>query len=335
MDQSSKQGVLGSARRHFFVLFGLLFLSGAFFVSAADEMAGKNIVDDPDQDDLTTEEERLYGTDPMNRDTDGDGYSDGVEVRGGYDPLRKAPGDKIVPEEEADASAADSFGVGGENLTEQTAQEIVALIQDAQTEGGENAEISLDDLNAVAQNLTSGNAEEIVLPEVDMDAIKIKKESCKKLSEKKCDEKVKEDIVEYLTVIAYIFANNSPKEFETQDELEGLSDDLVNEAMTALSLGNISQLDSLAENGEKMLAQIYEVEVPEKMLDVHVKAIKLAKYAASLKGELSVSPDEDPMKMISSLSKTQGLLNVSVGFMTEVQSKIVEYGIDVVPLDGF
>lgn len=332
MEQSSRQGVLGGTRRHFFMLFGLLLLSGAFFVSAADEMTGKNIVDDPDRDDLTTEEERLYGTDPMSRDTDGDGYSDGVEVKGGYDPLMKAPGDKIVPEKEAGASAG-SFGVGGDNLTEQTAQEIVTLIKDAEAEDGENSEISLDELNAVAQNLTSGSTEEVVLPEVDMDAIKIKKESCKKLSEKKCDEKVKEDVVEYLTVIAYIFANNSPKEFETQDELKNVSDDLVNSAITALSIGNISQLDSLAENGEKMLAQIYDVEVPEKMLDVHVKAIKLAKYAANLKGELSVSPDEDPMKMIASLSKTQGLLNVLVGFMSEVQAKISEYGISEIPIE--
>ncbi len=332
MQQSSTQGVLGNTRKHFFVLFGLLFLSGAFFVSAADEMSGGNIVDDPDQDGLTTAEEQLYGTDPMNRDTDGDGYSDGVEVKGGYDPLKKAPGDKIISEKEK-ADLIASSGVGGDNLTEQTAQEIVALVQKAQSEGGENAEVSLDELNKTVQEITSGGGEEIVLPDVDMDSIKIKKESCKKLSEKKCDEKIKEDVLEYLTVIAYIFANNSPKEFKSEDDLKNISDDMVNNAVSALSFGNIAQLNALVENGDKVLAQIYEVEVPEKMLDVHVKAIKLAKYAASLKGELAVDSEEDPMKMISSLSKTQGLLNVVVGFMAEVQAKISEYGISDIPIE--
>jgi len=30
-----------------------------------------------------------YKTDPMNPDTDGDGYRDGVEIMSGYDPLKK------------------------------------------------------------------------------------------------------------------------------------------------------------------------------------------------------------------------------------------------------
>jgi len=53
---------------------------------------------DSDCDGLTNAEEKLYGTDPNNPDTDGDGYSDGVEVKSGYDPLKPAPGDKIATE---------------------------------------------------------------------------------------------------------------------------------------------------------------------------------------------------------------------------------------------
>lgn len=44
-------------------------------------------ISDPDEDELTNAEERFYGTDPNNPDTDGDGYLDGEEVRDGYDPL--------------------------------------------------------------------------------------------------------------------------------------------------------------------------------------------------------------------------------------------------------
>lgn len=332
MHKIESRDALAGMRKHFFVLFGLLFLSGAFFVSAADEMTGKNIVEDPDQDGLTTEEERLYGTDPMNRDSDGDGYSDGVEVKGGYDPLKPAPGDKIVPDEAAVVSEA-AYGVGGENLTEQVSEQIAALVQETSAGEDGNAEVSLEELNLIAQNISSGNAEEIVLPEVDTDSIKVKKTSCKNLSEEKCDEKVREKVTEYLTVIAYIFANNSPEPFGSEDEFKDISTSLVDSALSSISIGNVAQLNALAENGEKVLGQIYEVEVPEEMLDVHVKAIRLAKYATTLKGELAVDPEADPMKMIASLSKVQGFMNVVVSFTTEVQSKLSEYGIAEIPLD--
>ncbi len=42
---------------------------------------------DSDLDGLLDSEEVLYGTDPANPDTDGDGYDDGTEVAGGYNPL--------------------------------------------------------------------------------------------------------------------------------------------------------------------------------------------------------------------------------------------------------
>lgn len=41
---------------------------------------------DTDKDELTNEEEKLYGTKADLPDTDGDGYADGIEIKAGYDP---------------------------------------------------------------------------------------------------------------------------------------------------------------------------------------------------------------------------------------------------------
>lgn len=43
--------------------------------------------DDADQDGLTAAQERTYGTNSQNKDSDGDAYLDGEEVQNGYDPL--------------------------------------------------------------------------------------------------------------------------------------------------------------------------------------------------------------------------------------------------------
>lgn len=52
-----------------------------------EQNGGTDDVADGDGDNLTNAEERFYGTDPQNADTDGDSYKDGEEVRNGYNPL--------------------------------------------------------------------------------------------------------------------------------------------------------------------------------------------------------------------------------------------------------
>lgn len=73
--------------------------------NSADMSAGA----DPDGDGLTNEQEQVYKTDPLNPDTDGDVYTDGEEVRTGYDPTRKPENDpKVIDQLRAvNAGAAD------------------------------------------------------------------------------------------------------------------------------------------------------------------------------------------------------------------------------------
>jgi len=54
------------------------------------------IFTDSDEDGLYDEIERVYGTGVEKADTDGDGYSDGEEVKHGYEPLNPEKGKRMV-----------------------------------------------------------------------------------------------------------------------------------------------------------------------------------------------------------------------------------------------
>lgn len=59
---------------------------------------GQQIVDptgDSDADGLTNADEKLWGTNPNNIDTDGDGFKDGEEVQSNHNPTIPSPNDKL------------------------------------------------------------------------------------------------------------------------------------------------------------------------------------------------------------------------------------------------
>jgi len=309
-----------------FLFFGLIVFGSAVFVFAENDATTQDIFNDADQDGLSTEEEKLYGTDPMNKDTDGDGYSDGVEIESGYDPLKPAPGDRVMKEEKTE-STIPVVSTNTSNLTEEVSNEIVSIVQTSQETG---EAVSLESINDSVDNLISGKVEEIILPEIKKEDIKIKKIS-KKLSDKKKLEQEKKDALEYLTVVSYLLANNSPKTFQTQDSLNSLLNNISIESVLGIASGNTKALDDLAKHGEKMLIELKDIEVPEDLLNIHMKALQLAQYAMQLKQEVKPTTD-DPLGQIAVLSKMQGLLGSVADIAINVQSKLADYGIEEIPL---
>ncbi len=86
------------------IIGALLIIGGIIFIleySEKDTLLGlekraeSQDFRDSDNDGLRDWEEELYHTDPLNPDSDGDGYLDGEEVDSGHNPLVKAPGDKL------------------------------------------------------------------------------------------------------------------------------------------------------------------------------------------------------------------------------------------------
>lgn len=322
---------LGFPRKILFIFSALLVLSIGFFVSADSDFGKRqSIFSDADQDGLSDDEERVFGTDPFNKDTDGDGYGDGVEVESGYDPLKPAPGDKLV-------ASDDGLGKGGyddsadtENLTTDASNEVVDLLSNVSKD---DPSVSMDDLNASIEKLLKQSSVDVVIPNVDINTIKTKSVKCKSSeSTEKCDAKKREATVEYLTVLSYLFANNSPIPLKTSADLESISNSFLNDATLALSTGNLSLLQDMSTRADTFLAAIKDVEVPSNMLEVHVKALKMGLFAQNLGKEFEKKSD-DPIAQIALLSQMQGMMTVASDLLNEVTDQLGKLGIESIPVD--
>lgn len=312
-----------------FLLFIFLCSASSWMYAIADEasLSGRVAFDDTDTDGLSNEEEKIYGTDPDVADTDGDGYSDGIEIEGGFDPLKSAPGDRVVVEEVQEVNTDIDTQVM--NLTDQATEELIGVI----SEKGTDAEITSEDLNAVITKLSLDNQEEIVLPEVDTSLIKIKQLESG-LSEEDLLERKRQDTVEYLTLVSYILISNAPIQIRDSQALKAFMLDAGKQVVMGLATGDYSYLDDLEERSKKALDEVNDVEVPENMLDTHVKAVKMLAFASNLKQSLKITiPTDDPLGQMLMFSKIQGFLMAFDTFTSETQNKLVDIGVENIPLD--
>lgn len=353
------------------IFFGLLLFSFALFSYAQNNATSdKNIFLDSDQDGLSNVEEKMYGTDPYNPDTDGDGYTDGAEVKSGYDPLKPAPGDKIVSSSAQTATPAQTTqntsdnqatqstakaatdtnaktdtkidttkdatatttdtSSGDKNLTQEFSAKVAALV----SESGTNQQaISLQDIDTMIQEVTGSSLTFGDLPSIDDKEIKIKKQNYKSLSDTDRLAKEKQDALEYLTAVSYIMANNSPQKLTDPKDLETISKNITdNITKFSNNFSDISYFEDLANRGTASLEQLKEVQVPEQLKDLHKRGLQLLTYATSLKDTAKPKKD-DPIFNILNMSKAQSLLSLGTEFTTEVDTQLKNLGISDIPLN--
>jgi|WetSurMetagenome_2_1015567.scaffolds.fasta_scaffold180412_1 hypothetical protein len=317
----------------FLVLVGLMFLSFAFFVVAQEQNSTtNNVFLDSDQDGLTDAEEKTYGTDPRKADTDGDGYSDGAEVRSGYDPLKPAPGDKIATPSSSDqkptgtvagkSDAKKATSAGNENLTEIMSQKISDL---ANSTNPDDQDITMEKLQSLIDDALNSSQTDENLPTIDQSSLKIKKQNYKGTADE-IKAKKKEDFLNYSTAVLYIFSSNSPKPITSASDITSLSDQITQQVMDAVSSHSPNSLSDLSKSGEKIMEQLKEVEVPEDLLNMHIKALNYANYAKSMQDYVGSDPN-DPIKNIANLSKIKAFIGSLSSFDTEIISKFSEYGV--------
>lgn len=302
------------------VLSCLAVASFAFYVTAQEQTAtDKNVFLDSDQDGLSDEEEKAYGTDSQKADTDGDGYSDGAEVKGGYNPLKPAPGDKIIP----DPVTLSAETTDEKNLTKEMAQKISAVVE---TANENNEEITIDQVKDIVSESLDKTITEEELPQIKDEDIKIKEQNYSGLTPEKAAEKKKEDFSDYIVGISYVLSSNSPKPITSTNDIDSLSTTITSELANALTSQNTASLQGLSNSGAKVLEQMKSIEVPAELVDTHKKGMQLAQYAMQLQNKITPN-GSDPIADIASYSKIQGLTEVMVSYSTEVQAKFSQYGL--------
>jgi hypothetical protein len=310
------------------ILVGLMFLSFAFFVVAQEQTStANNVFLDSDQDGLTDAEEKTYGTDSRKADTDGDGYSDGAEVRSGYNPTKPAPGDKIVSAIETTSNQSvlgqSDTADSNENLTQKLAQKITEITSKSSEE---DQNVSIEEIQSIVDDALNSNVNETDLPQIDKASIKIKKQNYSGLSAEKEKQKKKDDFINYITSVYYILSSNSPSPLTSSSDISNTITSLTEQITSAITVRNSSALTDLEKSGAKIEEQLKDVEVPQDLIDLHVKALSYAKYAQQLKKNIDPNSD-DPIKDIANLSKIRAYIASLYAFTDEVSNKMSEYDV--------
>jgi hypothetical protein len=172
------------------------------------------------------------------------------------------------------------------------------------------------------------------IPPVDLSKVIIKKQDYDKLSDKEQTTKLKEDAIEYITTISYIFISNFPDGFFDQSPDTLQSEILQNFSNFSQSMVPTSFFKDVAENSIKAESQLTEVEVPKDMLDLHAEGLYLLKYSTNIyKNSDYKSASTDITPMIATLAQMQGIVTLSMEFEEKVQAKLAQYGIEKEFLD--
>lgn len=227
--------------------------------------------DDSDGDGLANSDEDKWKTDPLDPDTDNDGYLDGEEVKNGYDPTIPSPGDKIKNGND-NKIAENSSGEKTSNLTEQFLSEQVL--------GTNNANISNEVIFSYLDENFKDIQKTLKIPFVSNNELNLSKEEGAEAVKK------------------YLGSS------QITDSLKDLR--LYDDAMNAA----VNKDYSLAESAIKKIREnennLKKLSVPMECLEVHKLKIGILINIENAFQELKALP-EDPMKVLVSMKKNEAL----------------------------
>ena len=306
-------------------MLAVLVVGGFAFVTVAQEQRTSTLplTVDRDQDGLSNKEEELYGTNPDVRDTDGDGYSDGVEVESGYDPLvPAAKGDRLMGITNGrDTSSADI--AYSRNLTNELRTRVAGIAFDVVN----GKQVTLDDVDKEIGDFLEKNAIDLDDVVINVNDIHVKKQNYEDMSSKERKQQVKKDVKTYMTALTYVISLYAPQ------SLNSIGADAFAQQMVAQTASleddytNTTYFEQFVPRGEKLLAELNNIEVPEVMLPLHVEGLKIAHTAISIgKSFEDISPD-DPAGAALIFSRARALMVLVADFSERATEEMAKYDI--------
>ena len=312
-----------------FIIFAILIVGTFSFFTFADDTT-TTLFEDADRDGISNIEEESLGTDPKNADTDGDGYSDGVELESGYNPLIAAPGDKITQTDVL--PTINPIDIPTTNVTAKISEDVVDFLADAQEAG--KTDIAPEELTAAVEKSVEEEVTFVEMPTVSIDEINVKKQEYDNLSDEAYSEQMREDAITYFTEVSYIFISNFPDGF-----FETASDEFIDEIMQHVTsfgsnLTDYAFFEDMAKNAISAESQLDAVDVPEDLVGIHKEGLELLRGATALyeAGDYKTA-GTDIAPVIASLAQMQGLILSAMDFQDHIEQKIQEYDLEDVFLD--
>lgn len=303
--------------KNFTLVLSCVFFAGLNYYTYANTNDPRSAIDtkyicneseDFDCDGLIASEEKLYGTNPENKDTDNDGYSDGVEIKSGYDPTIPAPDDKILVTSNSDTTSTQSES--DNSLTEKFSQDLASFIASE-----EKQTITIDDINKFAELQSANLATNEELPEIDKTQIKILEQNYDSLSEEEQKEKKREDALAYFQQIAYLLESNAPTPILTTSQFLKFKEDFLSHLHDLSDINaDLSYFSDLADRYEVFISEAEQLSVPESMVDLHIKFLRISKGVLALCDSPELNPS-DPLGRIIILKKADSYLNLFANFM--------------------
>ncbi len=283
-------------RTSLLILSGLVILSFGFFVYAQENSAYTNIFDNTSQ------------------------------------PSSSDPSDLSSPLSTTGTSATSDANTTSDsnNMTQQVAQQILNLANSASGDSSSSdgsGEITMDQIqNLVNDSMANSKASSINLPQISSNDLKIKKQNYTGTAAE-IQQKKQADFDNYIVAISYIIASNSPAPITSTMSLTDFATNIFNEVALAITTRSEAPLENLSASGQKILAQMKDVEVPEDLVNLHIEGMELAEYAIQIKDYVNVN-SSDPLADIVNLSKLEGLASAAANFYSEVNDKFSQYNTD-------
>lgn len=312
---------IGKTKKIALLIICILLAGFNFFVFAQNGDQKVNLALDSDHDGLTDAEEKTYGTNPNIADTDGDGYSDGIEVKSGYDPLKKAPGDKLsIANNIEKANAPETQG-----LTDGFIADLNSFITNKDEQNVSTTEIN-DFVNGSIQDKIGPLASFETLPTIDASKLKIKKQAYAGLNDSSRKEAEKKDAQEYLTNLVFLLIVNLSQDNTTEYNPNKLIDTFkTNLATLSTENPNYAYFREFSDKLQLFINQAAEMEVPETLADSHIKLLRVLQGYIALK-DPSLPSIEDPMTRIIIISRARNLTDFAGEFIDSTRKDLLGLG---------